>query len=136
MAKKVFYDESKCSNCDACGEVGVCFDCRDFASNEFYEAFRKLAPKADKVVIVAHNSNWQGRTGYLIVDFNNDVLRNICSKTTSFVKQFYRDGRKMYVIGRNHDVPTGGVWELIPVISRGRNNDALIQSVINKSQGR
>ena len=127
--EKVYYNSNYCNDCNP-NDCVECNDCIQDLSTTFYHDFRKIAPKADKILVVAYNSNWQGKTGYLVVDFNHRSLSEILNKTTSFNKKIYRDGRNMLVFASSHDVPTGSKWLLKPICSKGMRNDLIIQKAM------
>lgn len=129
MTRTVFFSSENCFECNT-QTIDICQPCMTDASVNLYEEFRKVAPKADKVVLIGHNCDWQGKTGYMVFDFNKDILNRIMAKTPNFIKVFYKEGRKVYLRVSSHDVPQWNNWELVPVISKGRDNDTLIANVI------
>ena len=134
MSKRVYLDENSCMGCDNLNDFGVCTNCLNSTCDVYHTEFRRIAPRADKVVIVARNTNWKGDTGYLVVDFNYNVMKNILEKTDNFTKRFYKEGKRMYIQAFSHDVPTGGIWTLYPMVSKGRSNTDLIKSAIKSEK--
>lgn len=129
---KTYYSDSDCENscCDG-SSYEYCRKCISDTSKEFYLDFRKIAPKADKILVVAYNSTWNHKTGYLVVDFNEGALSSILNKTQSCTRKLYRNGKKMCGIGYSHDVPTGSQWVLKPICSKGVSNDKLIEKAMS-----
>lgn len=76
-----------------------------------------FAKSKDHIFIVAHNSNWRGSTGYKKLELNDayQVGSDIFPEYDCTFK-LYQDGDSMYAVVYSHDVPTGSVWDLIPMI--------------------
>jgi hypothetical protein len=61
----------------------------------------------NKVLLVAYNANWRGKTGFAVC---NADAKSIFSKVMSFDNEeatLCKDGRKLYFKTASHDVPTG-----------------------------
>lgn len=130
--EKIYFSDLECDKCDCTMNNDLCAGCISEANSMFYRDFRRIAPKADKVIVIARNSNWKGNTGFLVVPFDNNVLRHIFGKTSDYSKKVYRSGRSMFITGYSHDTPMGGQWLLKPICSNGASNEFIIQKAMKK----
>lgn len=131
---KVYFDSKSCMECDEAEYGDFCRDCVLEGSRRFYKDMLSTYPKANKVLIIAHKSNWRGQTGYKVVDLTEDVLFEI-ARLSEYIK-VYREGRKFYAFAASHDVPMGSTWELIPRCYNGSlSNRELAYEYMKKYEG-
>ena len=109
---KVYFDSGSCAECGDAMYGDLCHDCVLEGSYRLYKDMLSTYSKANKVLIIAHRSNWRRQTGYKVVDLKEDVLLEIV-ELSEYIK-VYREGRKFYAFAASHDVPMGSTWELIP----------------------
>lgn len=118
---KVYFDCERCLECSEAEYGDSCRDCVLEGSNSFYKDIISTYPKANKILIIAHGSNWRGQTGYKVVDLKEDVLLEMAGLSECI--KVYREGRKFYAFAASHDVPMGSTWELLPRRYNGRLNN-------------
>lgn len=73
----------------------------------------------DYLLINANNINWRGSSGYKKISLwdksDLELGREVLPKSECNFK-LYLDGNKLYAVVSSHDVPTGGIWNMVPMI--------------------
>lgn len=71
-----------------------------------------------KLLVKANNINWQGRNGHKIIELSDEglvVARQIIPQYDNNFRLYVEDDGSMYATVSSHDVPTGGVWNFVPI---------------------
>lgn len=76
------------------------------------DILREELGEIENLYIGAKNINWQGDSGYKIVDmrqYDLDIARQIIPTYDNSFTLYKEDG-ELYAIVSSHDVPTGSTW--------------------------